>query len=381
MRKIVICAYNLSKGGGVQVATSLITLYLTTPLLRKKISCCFVSIEVYNNLADFLKKDSLTKIVPQYATLPIFRFVTDTYFATKYRKDILFFIFGPIYSLEFGILSNLASGIADPWVIESNKFALTKLYPLQLFKLSLTIAVKSFFYSRSKILWVESIFGQEKLKQMAIFKKSKIFYIPNLPNELFFNSSNLIHNNNINTSFFNIALIGYPHLHKNIESMVYVANELKLLAINCVFHTTLPEGKTYTRQFTERVRLQGLESFFMNHGTVTLEICKSIYANCKLSIHPSYMEVSSVSPMEAALQGCDLLLIDLPFNERYKEYCYYFKPFDSSKSIAEIIFRIKQARLDNPSDIKSANLKSLLVGQLADFSKLHSNLLVKIEQL
>ena len=379
MRKIVICAYNLRQGGAVQVGVSLVSLYLTSIALRDSIKLCLVSSAVYKNLDIGLQKDPLIVVLNNAPRFFLLRFAYDTYISLRYKKYVIFFIFGPCFSFDHSLPNRLALGFAEPWLLPNSiENIITKSF-ISIIRSRLYQIFKTQLFRCATFLWVETREAKLSLKSILNDRSISIEVIPNLPNQIFFNDEHPLKYSNCISYKYNIAIVGYPHVHKNLFSIFPAVKALNQIGFHFTLHLTIPFNSKHEKKMIKAANHYQVEGNICNHGCIPLSVCKSLYKECLISVHPSLMEISSVSPMEAALQGCELLLINLPFNKpRYNSSAYFYEPNASPNEIASIILEIYNAYLVNNLTRKSGALVLDLVSQRETWRLMHTELIHKL---
>ena len=148
---------------------------------------------------------------------------------------------------------------------------------------------------------------------------------------------------------------------------------------NITFNFTLPHHLAITDKFNKLALELGVSHSVANHGFVSLTKCREIYIKSSISLHPSLLEVSSVSPLEAVLCGCELVMPSLPFNKTYSQYAYFYEPFSSSNDIALIIQHILNLSSSSPS--RSSKLIPLIKKSAAEWDAKHLTLFNVMNEL
>lgn len=374
---MIICAHNSVAGGSVQVSTSLISLYVSQKNIVSEIKAIYVSPQVHHNLVDLGIESSKIHIVSSKNFLK--RLFFDTLLSLKHSKSApIFYIFGPSYSLVPSFFVKQCAGVAGPWVL-FDASSIPSLKSLPFFKFSFFYrCLKLFFFKNNHLFWTESAYASANLLNLLRSRSTPpVITINNHPNALFFQSSSDTLKSCVIKK--DVAVIGYPHVHKNILSSLFVLRDLLHLGLDSTFHFTMPYDLQITQKFNSLSSDLGVSKYVHNHGFVSVSKCREIYLSCSISYHPSLLEVASVSPLEAVLCNCELVMPSLPFNKYYSEYAYLYEPYATSREIAALINDIVSSL--NPLMTRSSKLMPSIHQSASLWSSKHCNLFHKMNQI
>jgi glycosyltransferase involved in cell wall biosynthesis len=130
-----------------------------------------------------------------------------------------------------------------------------------------------------------------------------------------------------------------PYRHKNLELVPDIALALKrrLPSIHFVFEITIPaQHKLYTR-IKRRAMQIGVAESLVSLGVLGPRECVDAYRACNVVLHPSLLEVFSVTYLEAMKMQRPLVVSDLPFaREICGEAALYFDPLSADSAAAQI---------------------------------------------
>ena len=153
----------------------------------------------------------------------------------------------------------------------------------------------------------------------------------------------------VDDEWINIACIGNPVPHKNIDIIPSILLSLYRLDIKKVrFHTTIPFGHPLERKIIDEVKSYGMFDRIVNHGRVSQKELGDIYRKCQFCFLPTLLEVFSASTVEAMYYGLPIVATDFSFNrEVLEDSCLYFHPKNANQAAVQISNLIKNTALQN----------------------------------
>ncbi|MGD8105573.1 glycosyltransferase [Pantoea sp. FN0302] len=342
-QRMLLNASNLHVGGGVQVATSVISelsLFADLPATLT----VWASTEVDANLKS-LECDLSS--LPEYE-------VVDTYglkaiFSPAIAKtrsfDRVFTIFGPLYSL-FSKNFNIV-GFAQPWIIYPNNEISKGLSFWRRITTRLKFTTQSFFFRKSDLVIVELEHVAKGLQEKGIAGTNNINIIYNCINSIYFDETKWKELPiNYNENKIKLGFVGRNYKHKNTQLFpAIVSNLLEKHNIEAECYVTFNEDEwqACSDEFKKNVT---------NIGVLSIAQCPSFYKSMDAIIFPSLLECFSATPLEAMVMSKPLFASDRPFNHDIcKDYAIYFDPLnaeDAANKIANYFLRNR----DSPESIQ-----------------------------
>ena len=333
--KILIDASICSKGGGVQVALSLINNIIVDP----EFDVIFVSSpQIDNQLSDEIK----SKIKYYYAEKNesiLGKWAQGKRLAEiekKHEPDLVFVVFGPSY---WRPKAKTLQGFALPLMVYPEtrdriykKQKITYFYQKILNKYKDQLMKKNADY-----VVVETLAFKERVHEFLNIDKNNIFVIENSFNANFLEIKGDKKKNDILNIFIPTAY--YPH--KNLEILVDVACELvSMQKLNIKFNFLLPENSEPWINIVTNAKQKGVESLFNTYGPVKNIQMAELYHQTDFVLLPTVAEASTAVYPESFISKKVLLTSNIDFAvELCGDAAIYFNPYDA-KDIAEKIILI-----------------------------------------
>lgn len=340
--KILIDASVCSKGGGVQVALSLIK----NIILDSEFEVIFVaSPQIDSQLSDNQK----SKIAYYYAE------VNENIFGKrkqgkrlaeiekKHNPDLVFVVFGPSY---WRPCAKTLQGFALPLMV----------YPETRDKIYKSEKI-SFFYQKvlnyykaklvrknSDYIVVETSAFKQRVHDCLDIDLSKIFVIENSFNSNFLTKNDLIKSHSETINIF-IPTAYYPH--KNLEILVETACVLSTRAQNNVkFHFLIDETTEAWKSIISDAKSKGVSQYFNTYGTVKNSEMVELYANTDFVLLPTVAEASTAVYPESFISKKVLLTSKVDFAlELCGDAAVYFDPYNASDIADKIVSTINDPAL------------------------------------
>ena len=336
--KVLIDASIIVKGGGLQVALSLIN---NIALDKDFELICVVSPQLDSQIEEKIKNNISYYHVEKNE--PIFnKFKQGKRLANienLYKPDFVFVIFGPAYW--------------KPKAPSLQGFALGKM----LYKKELSIGLlenifntikKNLFKKSNSYLVVETDLVKNKLSDDFNYPLEKIFVIGNSYSPKFLECVNekkdtLMKRKDI----FSILVPGSYYLHKNLEMILISLAELKktssLSGIKVFF--TIPKDSIDWQNFFNYAKKLKVDEYIETAGFVANADFAKLYIKSDVILCASLVESSTAVFPEAFISERPLLVSDRPFaSELCENAALYFDPLDAI-NIAESIKKIKDDSL------------------------------------
>lgn len=343
--KIFIDASITSKGGGVQVALSLIENIAIDPDFEV---VCVVNSEIDKQLSVQAKENIeyyyVEKIEPIYKKFSQGKRISEI--ESKHNPDFVFVVFGPAYW--------------KPKAKTLQGFALGKmLYEKELNikgyeKLLNFIKKRIFQWSQSDLL-VETELVKRKLSAHFKCSLDKIYvignsYSPNFNRCILDNKSNIIPDNSI----FKILVPGSYYQHKNLERIILALAEIKKdpnFQCNLEIVFTIPKESIDWNNLVVLAENNLVSDLISTTGFIENSQFAKLYLESDAVICASLVESSTAVFPETFLAKRPLLVSDRAFaTELCEDAALYFNPLDE-KDIAASIMKL----------ISDINLQQILV--------------------
>lgn len=334
--KILIDASICSKGGGVQVALSLIKNIISD----SEFEVVFVaSPQIDRQLSD----DQKSKIKNYYLEVDenIFRKRKQGKRLAEIEKahnpDLVFIVFGPSY---WRPRSKTLQGFALPLLVyPKTRDRVYKNNKIDFFYHKCLNAYKARLIKRNAdFIVVETETFKQRLYDCLGVEKSRIFVIENSFNSNFLESD---HSINQQSDFLNIFIPTAYYPHKNLEILVDVAHELTLKGKNNFrFNFLIGENSPHWLKIIELARGKQVHDFFYTYGPVNNSEMVRLYNANDFVLLPTVAEASTAVYPEAFVSKKVLLTSKIDFAvELCGDAAIYFDPYDA-KDIAEKITEI-----------------------------------------
>lgn len=329
--RIIFNASNLHVGGGIQVATSVLSEWAEMLTLPKGL-IIWVSTEVDTNL-------KATGI--DVARLPGYQVVNSRGLHTLFslRTKVLqsfervFTVFGPMYTWRMKPYSIV--GFAQPWIIYPYNECYARLSPLKLLKTRLKYWVQGMFFKRADLLVVELEHVKQGLIRVLDIPAERIHVVHNCLSSIYLNESawQTIYVPKAE-GCLRLGYLGRNYVHKNTSIFPAIALLLEQnYGIKVRFYVTFTEEEWDACPASFR-------AICINVGKLSVAECPSFYSSLDAVVFPSLLECFSATPLEAMAMKKPLFVSDRPFN---RDVCgvhaHYFDPL-SAASAAQAIANV-----------------------------------------
>jgi glycosyltransferase involved in cell wall biosynthesis len=333
--KILFNASNLKKGGGVQVALSLIEEFYFYDNFQFHL---VVSDSVYNqlNLSNF----NSNFLVSRHNFKPnVFKVIFGhDFFLSKveneFSPDWVFTVFGPSYWIP---KSRHLIGFAIPHYLyyDSPFFRIISFKE----KISIFILKILCFWNLSKkknFFWVETNDVKKRLSKFLFIDSVRIKVVSNTCHSVFYRTNNNLYSRY--EVFFNFPgkkaiTISANYIHKNLVIIKKVVPILIKKKIELKFFLTLNHNEFNSFNFNT--------DYVINLGPVNITDCPFLYSKVDFLFLPTLLECFSASYVEAMKMNVPILTSDLAFARGVcGDAAEYFDPLDEEDIVKKIIFLI-----------------------------------------
>ncbi len=321
--RILINASNITKGGGIQVATSLVH-YFNSCIEHE--FYFFLSTEIKQELANTSFSSNKIKVLPSIKSYKIINYFK-IYFQlrrieSEFLPDVALTIFGPTlwkpkcrHLVGFAIPHYIYRDI-DYYFQELSFIQNVKLRMLEFFHIAM-------FKSTADLLYTETHDATFRLERLL--RTKHVVTINNALNEklLDYNKTPIFPAGGV----IKILIVSAHYPHKNLEILKRVKSFLDEKELNVEFHFTIGDYCWFA---------QG-QAGMINHGFVRLHDLGVLYSNCHALLLPTLLECFTASYLEASFYSLPILTSDLPFAHTVcEDSAFYFNPM-SVESIANSI--------------------------------------------
>lgn len=332
--KILIDASIISKGGGVQVALSLIENIAIDPSFEV---ICVVNPEIDKQLS-ILAKESIKhyyieSIEPIYKKISQGKRIAEI--EKMHKPELVFVVFGPAYwKPKAKTLQGFALG----------KMLYEKELNISIYERVLNFIKKKIFQKSKSYLLVETELVKKKLAATFNYSLDKIYvignsYSPNFKKNILDNETEVFPIKDK----FRILVPGSYYQHKNLERIIIALSEVKKdpsFSQNLEIVFTIPKESIEWNNLLVLAENNAVREFISTAGFIENSKFAELYLKSHAIICASLVESSTAVFPETFLAKRPLLVSDRPFaKELCEEAALYFNPLDE-KDIAHSILKI-----------------------------------------
>jgi glycosyltransferase involved in cell wall biosynthesis len=328
MRILINCS-NLVVGGGIQVASSVITelkkntKHIFTVVLSKEVANQINTGEFPANFKFYFFESTPAKL----KTRSVFRKKLDEIEESN-KINFVVTIFGPSYWKPKK--AKHLCGFALPWMIYPKSVAYNKLTFMENLKSKLINYYKLYYFKKDcDFYWCETEIVKERMERFLGLKN--IYVIGNTASHYFLEFKGDISDYTEFETFKMLTVSAY-YPHKNLDLIKKIIPFIKQDGRKIKFYLTLPEA-IFAKMFNSE-ELKYVE----NLGVVKNEDCPKLYANANAVFLPSLLECFSANYAEAMCIGRPILTSNLDFAKSIcKGAAIYFDPQDPKDVYEKIV--------------------------------------------
>lgn len=283
---ILINASNLHVGGGVQVAASFIDEFLSLGGVGDDISI-YASESVRKNL---LRSDFFDSDCGLYNEINVngFDLIDRSFYYDLDRFDLVFTVFGPLYSFRRKFKSIV--GFAQAWIIYPDNECYAMMPFFQRYKTRFKFWLQSLFFKRADVLVVELEHVKNQLIRVLGIPACRIHVIHNC-------LSSVYKNNSVwqpvdfpeEERCLRLGFLGRNYSHKNTAIFPGIVDALERMhGIKARFYVTFTdqEWACCSNEF---------QSVCTNVGPLTVAQCPRFYQGLDAVVFPSLLECFSAT--------------------------------------------------------------------------------------
>lgn len=254
----------------------------------------------------------------------------------KIQPDVVYSITAPSY---FTFKTREVMRFTNPWVTHPNKYSWSTM--------SLMPKLKQWLYCLNQKRLMKAAYAfvtQTETTKKGIMRitgkpTEKVCVVNNVLPGVFKTMDNT---SIVEDDMINVACVGAPVPHKNMDIIPDVIAELSKMGIeNVRFHTTIPSDSPMIDLVVKKAEEMGYKFRVINHGRVTQKELGEMYRRCQLCFLPTLLEVFSASTVEAMYFNLPIVATDFPFNtEVLADACLYYEPKnakDAANQFAKMI--------------------------------------------
>ena len=254
----------------------------------------------------------------------------------KIQPDVVYSITAPSY---FTFKTREVMRFTNPWVTHPNKYSWSTM--------SLLPKLKQWLYCLNQKRLMKAAYAfvtQTETTKKGIMRitgkpTEKVCVVNNVLPGVFKTMDNTPI---VEDDWINVACVGAPVPHKNMDIIPDVIAELAKMGIeNVRFHTTIPVDNPMIAKVVDRCAELGYKDRIVNHGRVSQKELGEMYRRCQLCFLPTLLEVFSASTVEAMYFNLPIIATDFPFNtEVLADACLYYEPKnakDAANQLAKMI--------------------------------------------
>ena len=254
----------------------------------------------------------------------------------KIQPDVVYSITAPSY---FTFKTREVMRFTNPWVTHPNKYSWSTMSFLPKLKQWLYCLNQKRLMKAAYAFVTQTETTKKGIMRITGKPTEKVCVVNNVLPGVFKTMDNTPI---VEDDWINVACVGAPVPHKNMDIIPDVIDELSKIGIkNVRFHTTIPVDNPMMAKVVDRCAELGYKDRLINHGRVSQKELGEMYRRCQLCFLPTLLEVFSASTVEAMYFNLPIIATDFPFNtEVLADACLYYEPKnakDAAKQLAKMI--------------------------------------------
>ena len=255
---------------------------------------------------------------------------------TKIQPDVVYSITAPSY---FTFKTHEVMRFTNPWVTHPNKYSWSTLSFLPKLKQWLYCLNQKRLMKAAYAFVTQTETTKKGIMRITGKPTEKVCVVNNVLPGVFKTMDNTPI---VEDDWINVACVGAPFPHKNMDIIPDVIDELSKIGIkNVRFHTTIPVDNPMMAKVVDRCAELGYKDRLINHGRVSQKELGEMYRRCQFCFLPTLLEVFSASTVEAMYFNLPIIATDFPFNtEVLADACLYYEPKnakDAANQFAKMI--------------------------------------------
>ena len=255
---------------------------------------------------------------------------------TKIQPDVVYSITAPSY---FTFKTHEVMRFTNPWVTHPNKYSWSTMSFLPKLKQWLYCLNQKRLMKAAYAFVTQTETTKKGIMRITGKPTEKVCVVNNVLPGVFKTMDNTPI---VEDDWINVACVGAPVPHKNMDIIPNVIDELAKIGIkNVRFHTTIPVDNPMMAKVVDRCAELGYKDRLINHGRVSQKELGEMYRRCQFCFLPTLLEVFSASTVEAMYFNLPIIATDFPFNtEVLADACLYYEPKnakDAANQLAKMI--------------------------------------------
>lgn len=254
----------------------------------------------------------------------------------KIQPDVVYSITAPSY---FTFKTREVMRFTNPWVTHPNKYSWSTMLFLPKLKQWLYCLNQKRLMKAAYAFVTQTETTKKGIIRITGKPTEKVCVVNNVLPGVFKTMDNTPI---VEDDWINVACVGAPVPHKNMDIIPDVIDELAKIGIkNVRFHTTIPVDNPMMAKVVDRCAELGYKERLINHGRVSQKELGEMYRRCQFCFLPTLLEVFSASTVEAMYFNLPIIATDFPFNtEVLADACLYYEPKnakDAANQLAKMI--------------------------------------------
>ena len=254
----------------------------------------------------------------------------------KIQPDVVYSITAPSY---FTFKTREVMRFTNPWVTHPNKYSWSTMSFLPKLKQWLYCLNQKRLMKAAYAFVTQTETTKKGIMRITGKPTEKVCVVNNVLPGVFKTMDNTPI---VEDDWINVACVGAPVPHKNMDIIPDVIDELSKIGIkNVRFHTTIPVDNPMMAKVVDRCAELGYKDRLINHGRVSQKELGEMYRRCQFCFLPTLLEVFSASTVEAMYFNLPIIATDFPFNtEVLADACLYYEPKnakDAANQLAKMI--------------------------------------------
>ena len=254
----------------------------------------------------------------------------------KIQPDVVYSITAPSY---FTFKTREVMRFTNPWVTHPNKYSWSTMSFLPKLKQWLYCLNQKRLMKAAYAFVTQTETTKKGIMRITGKPTEKVCVVNNVLPGVFKTMDNTPI---VEDDWINVACVGAPVPHKNMDIIPDVIDELAKIGIkNVRFHTTIPVDNPMMAKVVDRCAELGYKERLINHGRVSQKELGEMYRRCQFCFLPTLLEVFSASTVEAMYFNLPIIATDFPFNtEVLADACLYYEPKnakDAANQFAKMI--------------------------------------------
>ena len=254
----------------------------------------------------------------------------------KIQPDVVYSITAPSY---FTFKTREVMRFTNPWVTHPNKYSWSTMSFLPKLKQWLYCLNQKRLMKAAYAFVTQTETTKKGIMRITGKPTEKVCVVNNVLPGVFKTMDNTPI---VEDDWINVACVGAPVPHKNMDIIPDVIDELAKIGIkNVRFHTTIPVDNPMMAKVVDRCAELGYKDRLINHGRVSQKELGEMYRRCQFCFLPTLLEVFSASTVEAMYFQLPVVATHFDFNtEVMGDSCLYYAPqnaADAARQFAKLI--------------------------------------------